>query len=584
MVNRIISYFKSFDYPVSPKSFALFRMLYALYLLGLISQLNTQWPFFFDHVPPYSVSLFPTKLSLFIWLISSVLLLTGSFTRVAAVINYVLVLLMTTFFVNANISSFNDDLLRIGGFLLIVIPASRCWSVDALLGNLQRKNQPQQTSYLYYLLSIVVTLGLLYFASAVTKLFSPMWQNGLGLWIPAVIPSYKWNHFDFFVDQKWMMFGLNYVVLAFEFVFIFLLFNKRFHAAIAIIGITFHLGIAFLFPFTYICFGPIFFYSLLIPDSWWKTLGRQFSSQHKLIITFNPEHTKQYQAVHLLTALDFRGRLELHAGSYSHLSCEGQTGWDAFRAACRGSILHAPLYLMTSFEVVQNLMTYVSEEWLPNPTPSFSQSGSLYRLKRFSFFLFVAALCWVQLLTLGYHSYTALKADKKQLTQYLKQRIATQDFSTKPSNLARTFFGINSRGVFLDHAFRGTKTVYAIAKLNADGTEEWLPIFTKEGYCTGSNRNLGWHKLSFKYFGRTLSQPDTTGFKKYTAMWAHQNHVAPHNLYFRVYRRMYPCPETYEKGYLTKMLNLPWDTAGLIVWNDTLFHYTNLLPDSADKN
>jgi hypothetical protein len=52
------------------------------------------------------------------------------------------------------------------------------------------------------------------------------------------------------------------------------------------------------------------------------------------------------------------------------------------------------------------------------------------------------------LLTLGYHSYTALKADKKQLTQYLKQRIATQDFSTKPSNLARTFFGINSAEYF----------------------------------------------------------------------------------------------------------------------------------------
>src|SRR5690349_17971057 len=122
MFDRFIHYFKSFDYPVSARSFAFFRILYSLYVLGLIYELNSEWPLLFDHIPPYSISLFPIKISLLIWFLSSLFLLTGFFTRFAAIINYILVLLMAVFFANSNIGSFNDDLLRIGGFLLIFLP------------------------------------------------------------------------------------------------------------------------------------------------------------------------------------------------------------------------------------------------------------------------------------------------------------------------------------------------------------------------------------------------------------------------------------------------------------------------------
>ena len=579
MIERLIHYFKRFDYPVSSNSFALFRILYSFYTLGLIFQLYTHWPIYFDNITPYSISLFPAKLSLFLWLIASLFLLMGAFTKVAAIVNYLFTVLMTAFFANANISSFNDDLLRMGGFLLIILPVARTFSIDAFFNKLTYYHAPKKTSYLNYLLAILVTIGLLYFSSAFTKLFSPMWQKGIGLWIPAVIPSYKWTSFDFFVDEQWLMFALNYIVLAFELVFVFLLFHKKTHLILAIVGIGFHIGIAFLFPFTYISFGPILYYSLLIPDTWWTRISLVFDSKKKLHITYNPNITKQVHAVTFLQAFDIRKQY-IFSPIGTVLTLHNYQNWNAFKIACKKSFLLYPFYLFLQSTTFKNVLCFISEEWLPNSIMIVPQPTVNYNLKRFSFFVGIATLCIIQILTITYHGYTTLKADKNKQTIYLKQRIATQDFSTKPSNLARTFFGINSRGVFLDHAFTGSKTIYSIAYLPEVGAEIWLPIFSKEGYCVGDNKNLGWHKLSFKYFGKTKTQPDTTGLKKYTAYWARKNIISLDEATFKIYRKVYPCPTEYEKGYLTKMLNLPWDTVGIIQWRDSIFNYKNLIPDT----
>jgi uncharacterized membrane protein YphA (DoxX/SURF4 family) len=582
-MDKFIQYFKRFDFPVSTHSFGLFRMLYAAYNLGLICQLYLNWPFYFDHVSPYSYSLFPVKLGLLLWSFANVLVLAGLFTRYAALGNYVLVVLFVAYFPNLNISSFNDDLLRIGGFLLIILPTGRSFSLDSLFRSINLKKNEQTTSYLYYLLAVFLSLGLLYFGSGVTKLFSPMWQKGLGIWIPAVLPSYKWNTLTFFSDQQWLMYFLNYTVIVFELTFVVLLFNRKTHPYIAMMGIGFHLGIALLFPFYYISFGPIIYYSLLIPAGWWQKMRNLFRSTNPVIIRYHPLRAKDLHAVQLIKSLSWENQYHFIEDTEVGSALFGSTaGWKGFIALWRKRPLCFPFYLVFSYSGFQNLAEYTSEQWLPQQFQPLPIEAGLYRWKRFVFFVFVAGLCGIQILILGYHTKTTLKADKQRLSLYLKKRIALQDFSTKPSNLARTFFGINSRGLFLDHAFTGSKTVYAIAQQKGN-QEEWLPLFTKEGYCVGDNLGFSWHKLAFNYFAKTQTQPDTNGLKKYTLLWAKREHLPLHQLSFTIYRRIYPCPTDFEQGYLQKMTTLPWDTVGRIHWNDSIFSYENLMPDTLFK-
>lgn len=578
---KLLAFFKRFDYPTTTHTFGLFRILYAAYNLGLIFQLYSNWPLYFDHVAPLSLSFFPVKLCLLMWSVANLLLITGTFTRYAAIANYVFVVMMASYFTNIKIASFNDDLLRIGGFLLIFLPAAKSFSIDAVINRFYHKEPKHTTSYLYYLLTILVSLGLLYFASAISKMFSPMWQKGIGLWIPAVIPSYKWNTFSFWVDEQWLMYTLNYTVILFELLFVWLLFNKKFHIFLALIGIGFHLGIALLFPFYYISFGPIFYYVLFIPDAWWTHFKHKWQLANPMPIVFNPTIPKHVHATQLLRAFNYRGVYHFIEKNNQDVIVFGtHGGWQGFSVALEKSLLLFPVSMALKSENLQNVAEYVSENWLPQSFIENTTAVQTYRLKRFVFFVFIAGLCGVQFLSLSYHAYTAIKADPQKRARYLQQRVALQDFSTKPSNLARTLFGINSRGVFLDHAFTGSKTVFALARVNGDGTEEWLPVFNKEGYCVGDNIGFRWHKLSFKYFGRTQTQPDTIGFEKYTLLWAKSRNISLNNIDIRVYRRIYPCPTAYETGYLTKMLALPWDTAGVIHWKDSVFTYENLKPDT----
>lgn len=578
-MTRLINYLKQFDYAVSSRSFALFRILFALYSLGLIYQLNSFFPLYFDHVPGISKSLFPGNLTLFVWKWINILLLLGVMTRYVAAINYIIVVLMTAFFANSNISSFNDDLLRIGSFLLIFMPVSRSWSLDALGKSMTRQDTSKHTSYLYYLLSLLLSLGLLYFASGVTKAFSPMWQKGIGVWIPSVVPHYRWNTLPFFADSEWLMKGINYLVILFELSFVYLLFRKKHHGLLAVAGIGFHLGIALLFPFTYISIGPVLFYSLLIPDRFWHWCGMQIRAKQQYTVTFNPAMYTNVLVTRITGSFDLRKKF-LFTESAEGFRFNKQTGWQALISLWSENILLLPAGILLRFRSIQQLCRHIAEHWLPGKLIATAPNPSATELRRFVFFIFTGLLCGIQLFYVSYHSYSTIRSYRHPQQVYLTQRADRQYFSTKPSNLARTFFGINSRGVFLDHGFKGTKTVFALSYTNKNGRETWLPVFDTMGYCRSMNRNLSWSKVSYSYLVADAFRPDTTGLKKISRIWADQNHIPLDDLYLTVYRKRYTFPAEFEKGYLDKMLGLPWDTAGKIHWKDTVFHYTSLVPDS----
>lgn len=579
MINRLILFLKQFDTPVSTKSFALFRILLALYSLGLIYQLNDLFPIYFDHVPGISKSLFPGNLTLFVWKCTNILLLLGIFTRYIAAVNYVLIVIITAFFANSHLGSFNDDLLRIGSFLLIFMPVAKNWSVDALFRSMLKQDDRKQTRYLYYLLSIVLSLGLLYFASGITKVFSPMWQKGIGIWIPAVIPHYRWNTLPFFQDQQWLMMGLNYCVIVFEIAFIYMLFHRRLHRLMVVLGIAFHIGIALLFPFTYISIGPILFYSLLIPDRFWKWWERRMEASQKYTVGYDPANYQNILVIRITQFFDLSKRF-VFTENTTGLEFGGQTGWNALQSIWSKNVFLLPASTLVRLDSVKTLLEYAYEQWLPGRLISDPNAAPRLYLKRFSFFVFTALLCGIQLFYVTYHTWSALKARNNPAKTYMVERTDRQYFSTKPSNLARTFFGINSRGVFLDHGFKGTKTVFAMSYTGKGGKETWLPIFDTMGFCQSMNRNIAWGKITYHYLVGGYYIPDTLSLKKFTWVWANKNHIPLTDLHLTVYRKRYTFPSEFEKGYLDKMLRLPWDTAGRIHWKDTVFYYTSLVPDS----
>jgi hypothetical protein len=582
MINRLIHFLKQFDNPVSTKSFALFRILFAFYSLGIIYQLNDMFPIYFDHVPGISKTLFPGNLTLFVWKWTNILLLLGIFTRYIAAVNYILIVLMTAFFANSHLGSFNDDLLRIGSFLLIFMPVSKNWSVDALFRGMTRQDNRKQTYYIYYLLSILLSVGLLYFASGITKVFSPMWQKGIGIWIPAVIPHYRWNSLPFFQDQQWLMYSLNYCVIAFELSFIYLLFHKKLHTLMVVLGIGFHIGIALLFPFTYISVGPIMFYTLLIPDWFWAWWDRKTEASRKYTLGYGPARYSNILVVRITQFFDLRKRF-IFTENTAGLEFGGQTGWNALSGAWSKNLFLLPASLMIKIDSIKTLLEYAREQWLPGRLLSDPNAGSRLMLKRFSFFVFTALLCGIQLFYVTYHTYSTFKAKTNPSKTYMVERTDRQYFSTKPSNLARTFFGINSRGVFLDHGFKGTKTVFAMSYTYKTGKQIWIPLFDTLGYCQSMNRNMAWGKITYHFLVSGYYTPDTNGLKKFTWVWANKKHIPLADLHLTVYRKRYTFPSEFEKGYLDKMLHLQWDTAGLIHWKDTVFHYTSLVPDSLNR-
>jgi hypothetical protein len=78
---------------------------------------------------------------------------------------------------------------------------------------------------------------------------------------------------------------LNYLVILWEVPFIVLVFHNKWKNSFVFLGICFHIGIGLLYYIPFVSLGSIVFYSLFIPDSFW----RRFSQKNNL----SPENTSK---------------------------------------------------------------------------------------------------------------------------------------------------------------------------------------------------------------------------------------------------------------------------------------------------
>lgn len=572
LTDRIFKFLERFNTPVSSHGLGLFRVLFSLHLLLIIREFYHVHPLIFDMMPGTGKTPVPVRLFVSLWSFSAAMMMLGLFTRIAAVSTYILTLLGTILFINGNVASFNDDLLRIGSLLCIFMPVSRSFSFDSWLDKMRSPNpRSSQTTRLNYILFLFISLGLLYTASGVTKLCSPMWLKGLGFWIPNNIPYNKWNGIpNLIINEYGLSLFLNYSVIVWELVFIFFLFFPRLHKWIAIPGIFFHIGIALFYPFPLICTGPLSFYVLFLDDRFWIRLKKWFAVEKPLIWYVSETDTHAQRLSRTIQVLDYRSRITFKPATEGMPVSEG----DSLRSTFNQYVCYRPFLWMVGIPVVKRMIVFLYN-FVINPGFTAPRSPFVRMKAAQTILVYFTLFCLtMQAGVTGYHVYHRLKyrlgfgsvVSMKSRPQY--------DLKLKPGVLVRIFLGINGRGVFLDHDSKWLKHTYALTYFDQTGQEFWLPMMNQRGYVGSSfNMNMAWSLVTFHKIAFGANPADSAGLKNLTRFWAIRSGVPLDHLHLKVYKRVYQYPAKFEKDYYLTQEALPWLEEGEIWWRNGIFSY-----------
>lgn len=254
----------------------LFRIAYSLVLIGELVQLLYFHDLIFDPIPGIVHGEANLKFLIGGWLVAALCLLVGFRTREAAIVNYALTL---GFFSVSHDFEYHIDYAITGlNFLLMFIPRATRFSLDRAL---LRQNPEAWSQFervgpkypvLYNYLLVFTGVAIVYFDSVFHKLASPLWRDGLGLWLPASFPNLTWTNLSPLLDQKWLVLFLGYLTLVFEALFLFLFPFRRFQPLLVIVGLGLHLGIVVAFPIPFFGLIVAALYLLLVPESWWIAL------------------------------------------------------------------------------------------------------------------------------------------------------------------------------------------------------------------------------------------------------------------------------------------------------------------------
>jgi vitamin K-dependent gamma-carboxylase-like protein len=151
--------------------------------------------------------------SVFYWFyVASILgLLVGWHTRVWAVLaclcHYVIMGSLAAFVYGV------DIFLQMALFYLMVMPASRAWSLDARQGRVTRA----ATWHTGLSLRVLqVHLCLVYLSAGVEKLLSPEWWNGNVIWRSLVQPDFRQLDFTWLARHPWMPISLSWFTMILE--------------------------------------------------------------------------------------------------------------------------------------------------------------------------------------------------------------------------------------------------------------------------------------------------------------------------------------------------------------------------------
>lgn len=612
---------------------AVFRILFGCVVLSEVVFLLYFGHLVFDTVPFIEVASPMIPFMLLVWGVAAAHLILGRYTRAAAVVNYLFWVVFIVFTpMWQDFDGGFDQLMTATGLLLIFLPTERALSLDRLRLKLKGSttakhyDPPRQVSVLSYYLPLAISLGLLYFDSALHKLYAEFWRNGMGAWLPSSLPYYMSG-----IDLTWLLNNqllqrvIGYSVLVFEFAFVFLLYFRRFRVPLLIFGITFHLGIIVslnIYPFG---FGMLTHYLLLVPFSWWRRLGAALTLRQSRLTVFYDEQCPLcnrtvivFQHFDLLRAIEFKG-MQTHARRYPELNGISDErllqdlyaldrsgriyfGLDTYiqillkmrSAAAFGLLLKAPgIHQLASgayrriadtrLRLVCDTSCAIPLEQ-PAPEDPFSQwyqhqAGTLAsRAHRISRFL-IAILALQLNVTVHYGLLFRLGVTSdSEFGDILKA------LSDTTMVFSHAIFGITPHGLYMHDHFKGYDRIFAITYQD-DGDEKWLPFVNEQGRLIAPN----WGRVHSMWANVAVTSqidPERLGkfIKKVTAFYGTKLGIDLSHAQFTIKMKLIDVPMDWEKDLRQRNLSGPWYDVGTANWQQRtcrvdFFDHSWLVPD-----
>lgn len=174
-------------------------------------------------------------------LVASLTTMVGFRTRLSTLVAVLCLILLQ----RANSAIFNsgDLLLRLIGIALVVSPCGLLWSVDAAIDRRRgRVRERLRAPFGMRLLQLQLAVG--YFLSAWAKSRGDTWHDGTALAMALRIEDLqRFAAPEWLFEQGTLLNLLTWATLAFEALFVVLVWPRRLRLGVLAVGVLFHLGI-----------------------------------------------------------------------------------------------------------------------------------------------------------------------------------------------------------------------------------------------------------------------------------------------------------------------------------------------------
>ena len=610
---------RCFDKQIDGTGLGIFRIIFFSVLLCEVIQLFNFRHLIYDTIPfikTYEINFF---VPLIIWMLVLMFMITGIFTRMASVINYIMCLM---FFSSAQGYSYHMFWIYITiSFLSIFLPISQTLSIDRLLKKLKYSNTQfrfspsSSVSKLSYYIPIIVGIAFVYLDSTFFKIASPMWRQGLGMWKPASLPFMVWRDTSVLLNSEFLVKFMGYLSIAFEFAFLFLFPFKKFRLVLMMIGVSLHIGILIVFPIPYFAIGFGALYILMVPVYLWRRLFYSTAGKEKLTFYYDAECPLCARTRIVVEHFDIQKRIEFKSVQYyaalnpalKDISEEALLN-DIYSVDKNNKVYHGidtyiqvfskifyliPLSIILRlpgiYHIGQKVYGYVAKNrttehctedncgYAPPPLPAkdtelkLLNNLTLYDLK-FSFVVIGLSTLIIFQCLVSYNSSVFLKL--RQISKIERTMVGRglAKITTSSASISRPFLGITSHDVFLDGHFEGYRHIIALSRIDEAGNEVFLPITRPSGqpgsYLIGPTWcHWGWAVL---YRGEDMKRLET-GIRNFTAFYAVTKGIGLKQSEFIVKVKTIDEAKAWEYDFLKKQIAKPWKNIGTVSWNENVF-------------
>ncbi len=548
----------------------------------------------------------------------------GYRSQAAIIANYIFWLVFVNFTPMQRDFDGGFDLFMIGvGFFLIFMPIGRAFSIDNLLYKIQFKYQetpkvPETVSVLTVLFPVLICLGFLYFDSAIHKLFAEHWRNGLGGWLPSSMPYYISA-----LDLSWMLNNevlqksIGYLILVFQFSFIFLFYRRSFRPVFLFVGAGLHIGITISFNIYPFGLGMLSVYILMVPFSWWRALADIFIYQTpKLSVFYDgecPLCNRTATLIHhfdVLQGVAFKD-LQTQANSAPQLQAYDERVLlnDLYAVDLYG---HVYAGVDTYIQILQKMRYLAVFAWMMRIPGIYYLAKMIYRRiadNRVrlgcdeSCLIAVTKKAYpVDLYTRIFENY-AVQSPKQfslRLAKIFVVFVVLQlnssihygflyrfyDLSSVQSPLANqarlisnavlmlstTFLGITPHALYLHDHFEGYEDLIAITYIDAEGKEQWLPFVNEEGRMLAPN----WGRVHSMWANIAVTphiNPDRLNkfIMKVTAFWGVKVGLDLNQAHFIIKHKKIVSPTQWVPDLRNDNLSGKWKNIGIADWKKEHF-------------